>query len=120
MVFKNLQIKLLSVALLITLISYGGNENNILPQQFTSEYVVFTKADVGATFYTTTGSVLENLTSGFAAHDLQCYLNSISSSQKVVFKINHFISQGLKDNRHFIVFQAEMSSHSEIVNRHFI
>ena len=118
--FKKLYIKLLSIAFLVTLTCYSGNENIILPQQFTSEYVVFTNVDNGTASYSTASSTFENLTSEFIAHSVQAYFISVNSSQNVVFKINYFKGQGLKEKRQVIAFQTEMSSHSEIVNRLFI
>ncbi len=120
MIFKKLHINLLSVALLITLLSYSGNENIILPQQFTSEYVVFSIVDDGATFYSTTNHPIENLASVFSEFDYQGYLSAFNSDQKVAVKINQFKSQFLKENRQIITFQTELSSINEVINTLFI
>jgi len=120
MIFKKLHVKLLSVALLITLISYSGNENTVLPQQFTSEYVVFTNVDNGAIYYTLANRTIENPASVFSELDYQGYSSAFNNDQKVVFKINHFKSQFLKEKRQILTFQSEMSSINEVVNKLFI
>jgi len=120
MLFKKLHINVLSIALLVSLVSYSGNENPVLPQQFSSEYVVFTDVVEDVAFYGISIHSDENFFSSFTEHDNQEYLRSTSNCQLIDFKVYAFKGKLLKEHRQLVDFKTELSSFSKDLHAYFI
>ena len=97
--FKKLHIKILGVALLVTLISYNTDEVRMLPQQFTSEHVVFTKDLDSATAYFEYG-IIENSTSlDYTVFNFSKALDIYNARQNFEFELMNAKSNSLKKTR---------------------
>lgn len=117
---KKLHIKLLSVALLVTLVSFNGLENHVLPQQFTLEYVVAYKlTEVCAVFLKVQAT--ENLcTYRFNTYDFQEYLNAYNARQFSGFKMMSFKKNSLKKTQQEASFLMQSITSSKNVHASLI
>ena len=118
--FNKLHIKLLSVALLVTLTCYSGNEDIVLPQQFTSEYVVFAYSDNNAALYPIAYSLVVISEYVFTDFNYEQFLKAKDSDEKIVYTKYQLLSQGLKKKRLMVAFNTERLALGSIENRIFI
>ncbi len=113
---KKLHIKILSVALLVTLISYNGFESRMLPQQFVSEYVMNFNTSEDIAWYSLPYD-LENLyPATFVKFDFLCSLKTFNTIEKANFKRIYFNSKFMKEAQLKASFLTQIFTSSEDLN----
>jgi hypothetical protein len=109
MFLKKLHIKILSVALLVTLISYNSFETRALPKQFISEYVVHEVVSESLATYSLLLTSENSSSIGYTIFDFEKALNFFNTEENVRFKVASFKSENIKKTRKIKSFTQQIA-----------
>ncbi len=99
MFLKKLHIKILSLAFLVTLVSYNTTESRLLPQQFVSEYVVYENVLDNRASYSIFSAAKSYSYPGYNSFSFSDLLLNFNTNQKVYFTAASSNSDVLKQSR---------------------
>ena len=120
MLLKKLHIKILSVALLVTLISYNAVDNRALPQQFATEYVEYTDASSVVASYSRLYHTQVVSISEYVVFDFQNYIKAYDAEQNLRFKVMSLKNNLLKEAQQKTSFLVPLITSSKGIHTSFI